>query len=88
MTTPEIRHRDSCTDPTVRESSVPLDRQRTRWRCLCCGVEATVTGGHHLRRFTTVDGFEAACSCGWRTCRRTRELRDRDADAHEIGSAR
>jgi hypothetical protein len=39
---------------------------------------------HRIRRSTTTNGYEAACSCGWRTIRRTRELRDLDADAHAI----
>lgn len=45
MTAPEIRHHAWCNDPSLRRSDVPLDRLRTRWRCLGCGVEAVVTGG-------------------------------------------
>jgi hypothetical protein len=46
----------------------------------------TAHHAHHTRRWAAEAGYCAACRCGWRTTRRTRELRDRDADAHEIGS--
>jgi hypothetical protein len=42
---------------------------------------------HVTRRWLDVAGWSAACSCGWRTRRHTRELRDRDADAHELEDA-
>lgn len=42
---PEIRHRHWCCDPTIRTSTLPLDRYRIRYRCLGCRSEATVLGG-------------------------------------------
>jgi hypothetical protein len=39
---------------------------------------------HRTRRTMTERGYEASCSCGWRCCRHTRELRDQAADAHEL----
>ena len=42
---------------------------------------------HRLRTSVTADGYCASFSCGWRTLRRTRELRDQDADAHQMANA-
>lgn len=42
---------------------------------------------HRLRTSVTADGYCASFSCGWRTVRRTRELRDQDIDAHQLGDA-
>jgi hypothetical protein len=39
---------------------------------------------HRIRRLTDEGGYGGSCGCGWRTHRRTRELRDRDADAHQL----
>ena len=47
----------------------------------------TVTG-HAVRRTATETGYRASClACGWHTTRRTRELRDQDADAHQLTAA-
>jgi hypothetical protein len=42
---------------------------------------------HRVRTSATADGWTAACTCGWRTVRRTREQRDLDTDAHQLGNA-
>jgi hypothetical protein len=42
---------------------------------------------HRVRISVTVDGFAASCCCGWRCCRRTREQRDTDVNAHELANA-
>jgi hypothetical protein len=40
---------------------------------------------HNVRRYVDERGFVASClACGWRTARKTRELRERDADAHAM----
>lgn len=40
---------------------------------------------HRIRRASaTPDSYTACCSCGWATARRTHQLRDRDADAHQM----
>lgn len=45
MTAPDLRHHTWCTAPHVTRSTDILDRLRTRWRCLGCGVQAVVIGG-------------------------------------------
>jgi hypothetical protein len=40
--------------------------------------------GHDVTRYADENGYVASCRCGWRTTRRTRHLRDRDADAHTL----
>jgi hypothetical protein len=42
---------------------------------------------HRVRTSATADGWTAACTCGWRTVRRTREQRDQDTGAHQLGNA-
>jgi hypothetical protein len=42
---------------------------------------------HRVRTSATADGWTAACTCGWRTVRRTREQRDQDTDAHQQGKS-
>lgn len=44
------------------------------------------TARHRVRRTVTESGFAGRCSCGWATTRRTRQLRDRDVDTHEISA--
>jgi hypothetical protein len=39
---------------------------------------------HRMHTSATAEGFAASCSCGWRTVRRSRELRDQDVDAHQL----
>jgi hypothetical protein len=47
------------------------------------------TAAHRVVRYCDERGFVASCQAhGWRTCRQTRELRDQDADVHELESAR
>jgi hypothetical protein len=29
-------------------------------------------------------GYRASCTCGWRVARKARELREQDADAHQL----
>jgi hypothetical protein len=41
------------------------------------------TRPHTVRKTIVEDGYRAPCACGWHTTRRTRELRDRDADTHQ-----
>lgn len=37
---------------------------------------------HRIHVSTTTDGYAAACTCGWRTVQRSRELRDVDCNQH------
>ena len=37
---------------------------------------------HRIHVNTTDDGYTATCSCGWSTCRPSRELRQVSIDAH------
>jgi hypothetical protein len=39
---------------------------------------------HRIHVTTTTDGYRAVCTCGWSVVRRTRELRQRDVDAHTM----
>jgi hypothetical protein len=39
---------------------------------------------HRIRTSATEQGYTAACSCTWRTMRRTREQRDRDVTADRV----
>lgn len=43
-----------------------------------------MTAPHTVHRTVTDDGWRASCTCGWRTVRPTRQLRDQDADTHEL----
>jgi hypothetical protein len=42
---------------------------------------------HRVHTSATEAGWSAACTCGWRTVRRTRQLRDQDTDAHHMANA-
>jgi hypothetical protein len=37
---------------------------------------------HWIHRHVDDRGYTASCSCGWRTVRRTRELRDQAIEQH------
>ena len=37
---------------------------------------------HRIRRCVTEECYTATCSCGWSTCRKTRDLRDQDEHGH------
>jgi hypothetical protein len=37
---------------------------------------------HRLRSSVDVTGWRASCSCGWSTCRPTRDQRQHDIDEH------
>jgi hypothetical protein len=41
-------------------------------------------GEHHIHRSVDAYGWCASCTCGWRTVRHTRQLRDQDVDAHQL----
>jgi hypothetical protein len=38
---------------------------------------------HRIHVSTNSTGYRASCTCGWRTVRRTRQLRDQAITAHE-----
>jgi hypothetical protein len=42
---------------------------------------------HRIHTSATAAGWAAACTCGWRTVRRTRQLRDTDINAHQMANA-
>jgi hypothetical protein len=51
-------------------------------------MSSSIDSQHHIHRHADEHGWRATCSsCGWSVTRRTRELRDQDIDAHELGNA-
>lgn len=47
-------------------------------------MKITERQAQHLAiKYASAEGWIGSCWCGWRTARKTRELRDRDVDAHE-----
>lgn len=40
---------------------------------------------HYVRLHLTDLGWQGSCACGWRTSQATRQLRDQDVDAHQLG---
>lgn len=42
---------------------------------------------HQTFRYVDASGWRASCWCQWSVTRKTRELRDQDADAHDVTPA-
>jgi hypothetical protein len=45
------------------------------------------TSTHRVTRYAAQSGWRASCPCGWRSTRKTRELREQDAHAHELADS-
>ena len=41
---------------------------------------------HIVKRYLSQYAYCATCSCGWRSSRRTREMRENEARIHELSS--